>query len=134
MGGKSELFSLEELRKQALPRNMDFTAYEALQRRWSDIILFGAGQYGIRLKYELNARGIEPRYFLDNDSQKAGQVLDGICCYPVEYARQAGNSKIVVTQKNYGAACEQLHKMGIHEFTLKDEVEMELLNYEPCKI
>ena len=133
-GGKEELDQVESLLKKSLPQKRRSLDYISIQERWMDSVIFGAGEYGIRLKYELNARGIFPQCFVDNNPEKAGTLIDGIPCYSVEYVRQLKDIKIIVAQRIYGAAYAQLQTMGIQNIALKDEVDAELLNIEPYQI
>lgn len=133
-GGKEELASIERLMREKLPKQVQPSRYELFQKRWTDSVIFGAGQYGIRLKYELNARGVFPRCFIDNDIKKHGTSIDGIPCYSVEYARGLKNTRVIVAQKIYGSAYAQLKKIGVDHIVLKDEVDAELLNFEPYRI
>ena len=134
MGGEKELPVIESLLEENLSKQSYSTRYESIQKRWTNAIIFGAGEFGIRVKYELNSRGIYPRCFIDNDPKKAGTTIDGIPCFPVEYACQFEDTEVIVAQKIYGEACAQLKRLKISRITLKNEVDAELLNIEPYKI
>lgn len=89
--------------------------------------VFGAGQYGRRLKYAMDVTGIEVKGFLDNAKEKEGKVIDGIPCYLPVYATQYPEATVIVAQKFYYEATEQLKKLKIEKVMLKDEMEAYLL-------
>lgn len=51
---------------------------EKLQKNRKRIVIFGAGQYGVRMHYELLKRGIEAELFLDNSTEKNQKIIDGL--------------------------------------------------------
>ena len=89
--------------------------------------IFGAGQYGRRLKYEMDVMGIEVEGFLDNAAEKEGKIIDGIPCYLPGYATQYPEATVIVAQKFYYEATEQLEHLKIEKVMLKDEMEAYLL-------
>lgn len=91
--------------------------------RESNLIIFGAGQYGRRLKYEMNARQIYPKCFVDNSEEKEGKIIDGIPCFKVEYLREQLNGLVIVAQKFYQPALEQLAGLQVRNVLLKDQVD-----------
>jgi len=133
MGGEKELRLIEEQMAKAIleERGQAFRRIDALEDACRAPVLFGAGQYGIRLKYELSARGIEPAYFVDNDPRKAGTRIDGIPCRTVEHLRDDPGRCVIITQKLYDAAYRQLREIGIGSFRLKEEVDALLLRSAP---
>ena len=61
-------------------------------------------------------------------------MIDGIPCYSVEHAHGLKDTRIIIAQKIYVSAYAQLKNMGVNHVALKDEVDAELLNFEPYRI
>lgn len=91
-----------------------------------NIILFGAGQYGLRLKYELNQRNIYPICFIDNN--KNGIFVDGIECHNVEYIKHLKDFIVVISQKFGIDAYNQLMDMKVNNILFKEDVDSILYN------
>lgn len=87
------------------------------------LVLFGAGQYGIRVKYELNIRGIFPICFVDNSIEKAEIIIDGIPCHSFEYLTEHTEVYVIIAQKFFQPAYEQLKKISVRKVILKDEID-----------
>lgn len=122
MGGSEEAAEIKEfcdLRKAKRP-----FLPEAPKETY---FIFGAGQYGRRLKYEMDVMGIEVEGFLDNAAEKEGKIIDGIPCYLPRYATQYPEATVIVAQKFYYEAIGQLKDLRIEKVMLKDEMEDYLL-------
>ena len=91
--------------------------------RQINVMIFGAGGYGRRFNYELNARGKKPICFLDNDVSKAGTIIDGVECRYFSDEIPKEDTKIVVAQKFYEPAIRQLYERNITNYCLKDEYD-----------
>lgn len=96
--------------------------YENL--RQINVMIFGAGGYGRRFNYELNAKGKKPICFLDNDISKDGTMIDGIECRYFPAVNPQDNTKIVVAQKFYEPAICQLMESNITNYCLKEEYNL----------
>lgn len=93
------------------------------------LVIFGAGQYGRRLKYELEVRGINISCFVDNAEEKDGQMIDGVLCHKVSYLKQHPEANVIIAQKFYEAAEEQISTMRVQKVLRKDDVDSVLLKY-----
>ena len=117
MGGRDEL---KELEKSMIP-----VVNQPLKN--SQVIIFGAGQYGRRLKYELEQRGIYAECFIDNSDEKDGQMIDGTVCHKVKVLENYPEATVIVAQKFYKSAVEQLEGYKVKTIMLKMEVDANLL-------
>ena len=99
-----------------------------------NIVIFGAGQYGIRLLYELLARGIKPKYFIDNNPNKIGKKFYGVPCYPITQIEKDEKIHVVIAQKLYKEAYEQINRMSVDNVAMKIEIDKLLLRVQPNKI
>lgn len=98
------------------------------------LILFGAGQYGIRVKYELNIRGVFPVCFVDNSIKKAETIIDEIPCHSFEYLTEHSEGYVIIAQKFFQPAYEQLKKISVKKVILKDEIDSLMLQSAFLKI
>lgn len=99
------------------------------------VVIFGAGQYGRRLNYELQARGVRPVLFVDNNPLKWDKEIDGVLCRPVDDILQASSGyEIILGQKMYADVLQQVRSLGnrtdFHILT-KDAVDAILLRSRP---
>ena len=125
MGGEKELSLVEKQAEERGAEWSDLKERTCLKER--PMAIFGAGEYGLRLKYELNLRQIEPVCFLDNNPEKAGTVIDGIPCYEISHLKEHSEYMAVIAQKFYASAWEQLQRIGHSHVMLKQEVDSLLL-------
>ncbi len=99
------------------------------------IVIFGAGQYGRRLNYELQARGIRPSFFIDNDPSKWNHQVDGVPCRSVdEILHTPSTYEIIIAQKMYADALLQIQDWRddrIHRVWTKDSLDAVLLRSRP---
>ncbi|MCM1183198.1 MAG: glycosyltransferase [Roseburia sp.] len=124
MGGGGEL---KPIREHIAACKGD--AMEINRLREQDLIIFGAGQYGRRLKFELDVREITVKCFVDNADEKNGQIIDDLPCYKVEHLKACPQAVVIVAQKFYAQAVEQLSVMGVSKILLKNEVDSILWKY-----
>lgn len=125
MGGKKEIQIIEQLRKKCM-RDFGFIQdYDCLQKQ--SLVIFGAGQYGIRLKYELNQNKIYPICFLDNAIEKSGIWIDGIPCYQPNFILDHEQYIVIIAQKFYADSYKQLQQMGHTHILLKQDIDKILL-------
>lgn len=134
MGGSSELSEIEKELSNSILNEMKHSMNEFNAICNKDIIIFGAGQYGIRLKYELDSRGIQVKYFIDNDERKYGKMIGNALCYPVSKVRDENNICVVIAQKTYKDALEQLKKMNISNVMNKMEMDRIIVEIQPIKV
>lgn len=98
-----------------------------------EIAIFGAGHYGLRIKYELESRGIEPKYFIDNNPSKWGQIIDGILCVSMEEARkEKENLLIVLAQRNFTLGLKQVEEAGFSHYITKQSLDAKILHTLPA--
>lgn len=99
----------------------------------TSIAIFGAGQYGIRVKYELGSRLINTDYFIDNNIQKQGTTVDGVLCLSVEeILKKNNNTLIVVAQRILGPALQQLKLYDFKYVVTKQELDARILATLPA--
>lgn len=122
MGGNEEA---DEIKKFCSFHKPEKTSQLGVQK--GTYFIFGAGQYGRRLKFELDIMGIEVKGFLDNAKEKEGKEIDGIPCYLPKYVAQYPEATVIVAQKFYYEAMRQLKALRIEKVMLKDEMEACLL-------
>ena len=98
------------------------------------IVLFGAGQYGLRLLYELEHRNVAVQYFMDNDSKKEGQMIQEILCHGLDFFKEMKDHLlIIVTQRLCEDALQQLKREGFPYVTTRQDLDGILLDYAPEK-
>lgn len=116
----------EQIRQRVTSMN---NTLEKTYRKFANrkIVIFGCGQYGIRLKYELEIQGIKVYCFIDNAKEKNNKIISGIPCFLPDEIENYDEFEVVIAQKYYVEAKRQLEKMGISQYMLKDEVDSLLL-------
>lgn len=96
------------------------------------IIIFGAGQYGQRLLYELGQRQIVVDCFMDNDTGKRGTIIGGIVCRAVEdLMAQKEDVLIIVAQRVCTEAIRQMQVLGFPHIITRQELDGVLIRYAP---
>ncbi|MCI8647526.1 MAG: glycosyltransferase [Firmicutes bacterium] len=98
-----------------------------LRRQTKNLFIFGAGQYGRRLKYELNMFDVEIDGFIDNSDEKDGKIIDKVPCCKLDKMQIDKSAVVIVAQKFYQEALEQLLDANLERIMLKDEVEALML-------
>lgn len=124
-----EMDEVEKFLSNAINREQDEIGFrvetEALTRlRKCRLIIFGTGQYGLRIRYELAARGLVPDAFVDNDSTKAGTNVLGIPCYLPDYLHGVDNVCVVIGIKMYTDAVCQSQVLGIKSIYTKNDMDV----------
>ena len=135
MGGGIELPEIEDM----LKNEVDHIANNEVSNLLIDmkergIVIFGAGAYGRRVLYELESRGISPLAFVDNSSLKQGSRIDGLLCYSVKDLFKMGCPYVIIGQKSYADAWQQLKAAGYKFLMLKDELDSILWKISPIKV
>lgn len=97
-------------------------------------VIFGAGQYGRRLNFELQARRLYPTCFIDNNLDKQETFIDGVMCYSVEILHGMENVDVIIGQKMYADAYRQIQAFSLHRIWLKDEIDALLFVTRPMQI
>lgn len=96
------------------------------------LYLFGTGQFAQSF---LSQYGDECSItgFIDNDPDKWGKDLEGICIYPPDILNtlETATFKVIICIRNYRTVMEQLVEMGITDFSVYD---CNLLYERPKKI
>ncbi len=96
------------------------------------IIIFGAGQYGLRLLYELRQRQIAVDCFIDNDPGKSGKIIGGIICRAVEdLTDRKEEVLIVIAQRVCTEAIRQMQVSGFPHIITRQELDGVLIQYAP---
>ncbi len=102
-------------------------------KKASKVVIFGSGQYGIRLKYDLESRLIRPQYFVDNDKQKHGRIIDGIPCKSMEaFLQEKEEALVIVAMRNYQRAAGELKKKQVPYFVTRQELDPIFLKTVPA--
>lgn len=97
-----------------------------------DIVIFGAGQYGRRLLYELEKRQIKAAYFMDNDLQKDGIQIDGVTCKTVDaFVGIKDRIFVIVAQMVCTGAVQQMEKLGFPHIITRWEFDGIMILYSP---
>lgn len=135
MGDGDELSAAEEI----LQKNLGSLYMEKSENALTDIVkrgivIFGAGAYGSRVKYDLESRGISPIAFIDNSSAKRGQYIDGKICTGIQSLYEMKAPYVVIGQKAYADAYQQLKAMEYKYILLKDELDALLWKVPPVKV
>lgn len=98
------------------------------------ICIFCAGDFGIRMYYDLKDRLIPVEYFSDNDEKKWGYFLDEKkCISPKELLKIKNDTLIIVSALSFGPIVEQLRTMGFPFVITKYDIESEILDTPPIK-
>lgn len=88
------------------------------------VYIFGAGQYGKRVLYELAVRGIQVDGFLDNNPQREGQRIQGVSCYmPEKELESNGDAVVIVAVRNCKTILLQLEQLQVRDVLLKGDIE-----------
>lgn len=96
------------------------------------IVLFGAGQYGVRMLYEMKHRNIAVDYFMDNNPKKEGKIVDGIMCHQLSFFREEKEKYfVIVTQRMCADALLQLKEEAFPYVTSRQALDGALLDYAP---
>lgn len=97
-----------------------------------EIVIFGAGQYGRRLLYELEKRQIKAAYFMDNDTQKDGTKIDGVTCKTVDaFIEHKNRILVIVAQMVCTEAVRQMKKLGFPYVITRWEFDGIMIRYSP---
>lgn len=104
----------------------DIRNEELLKERFGQkkIYVFGAGQYGIRMQYELRGRGIEINAFLDNNLANEGRFIhETICAAPDKILQNHEECIVIVAVRNCKTIMMQLESLEVKEIIRKQDVE-----------
>ena len=141
MGGGKELCSLESIWRDWI--NQDYSRVLNKQDGLNvflnkKVFIYGAGQYGMRLKYELNSRRIYPEAFIDTAPNKQNNMIDGISCISPEKFKVETEKKdeilLIDSLKTYADAEEIIKNLGVTVQMRKDKVDSLLLHSVPLCI
>lgn len=140
-GGGDELREIEDRLRNMEADSEEVRGLKGFYRTLSDfsrnkakrIVIFGSGQYGIRVKYDLESRLVMPEYFMDNNPRKQGTVIDGIPCKSKEeLLAQKGDTLVVIAMRNCEEAVKELEAEGIPYYVTRQELDPILLNTPPA--
>lgn len=139
-GGTDEVMEIEE-RMRKIPCHspggseksfLHEILYKFTKGNAKRIAIYGSGQYGIRLKYDLDKRSAMPSYFIDNDETKQGTRIDGIPCKSkTEFLSQKADTLLIVAMRNYTEVVQELKEEEIPYYTTRQELESMLLKFQP---
>ncbi len=88
------------------------------------LAIFGAGQYGVRIRYELEARGLKPALYLDNYPDKICGNTGGIPCKkPQEGAGDKNAITVVVALRNNEGVLKQLKALGYRKIITRQQID-----------
>lgn len=133
MGGGTELAPIEAMLEKSLAVASRTQRIEAQRAAGGlpPVMIFGAGQYGRRLRYELAARGVTARCYLDNDPQKDGTTIDGIPCVLPERLSAMPDGIVVVAQRLPTDALAQARDLTPLPCLTKYEADAWLFRHPP---
>lgn len=119
--------------EQVKLRNLKNYIYKLSKGKAKKIAIFGAGQYGIRVHYELKSRLIDVHYFIDNNPNKQGIEIGGIPCVSLgQLAEEREELLVVVATRMISPLVEQLQKEGFKYIVLKQQLDGQLLECTPA--
>ncbi len=96
------------------------------------IVIFGAGQYGRRLLYELNQRKIAVECFIDNDEGKNGKRIDGMICRTVDAIEcRKEEVLVIIAQRTCTEALHQMKELEIPYVITRQELDGIMVQYPP---
>ena len=82
----------------------------------SDCVVFGTGDFGERCTKELNRRGIQIKYYIDNDERKHTGFFMGKSVYLPEKLKEEKNCVVMIASFDFaGEMKRQLEMMKLHE-------------------
>jgi len=98
------------------------------------VCIFGAGEYGIRLYYELRSRLIPVAYFSDNNAEKWGYLFDNMYCIsPRQLEEEKDSTLVIIATAMPDGIINQLKEKGFPYIALKQEMDDILLSVPPVK-
>lgn len=98
------------------------------------ICIFGAGDLGVRMYYNLKDRCISVDYFSDNDEKKWGKFIDmANCISPSELEKIKGDSLVIVSTISPSPILEQLKVFKVPYVVTRYELESKILDTPPLK-
>lgn len=99
------------------------------------ICIFGAGEWGIRLYYELRNRLINVDYFCDNNPEKYGYLIDNRECISFDRLKEEKDDVLVII--SIKTATETIKKQLIDSdfkfFISKQEIDKNFFDVPPVK-
>lgn len=79
-----------------------------------EIILFGAGEFGMKALQSLNNENIKVNSFSDNSPLKIGKRIDGVqVIAPSDILNQCTNPLVIITTINHRQVRKQLSQLGV---------------------
>lgn len=98
------------------------------------ICIFGAGQWGKRLYYELESRSISVKNFSDNDENKWGkEICNKVCISPKELEKQKEDTLVIVAVRTHEEILKQLRMSTFPYITTKNNISRLLFDVDPLK-
>ncbi|MDK2585828.1 glycosyltransferase [Romboutsia sedimentorum] len=98
------------------------------------ICIFGTGQWGKRLHYELKSKLISVQYFSDNNKEKWGESFhDTACISPKDLEKQKEDTLVIVAIRTSEEILEQLKKLEFPYVTTKQDISSLLFKVPPLK-
>ncbi len=99
------------------------------------VYIFGAGQYGKRVLYELAVREIRVDGFLDNNPLREGQKIQGIPCYmPEKELESNDDAAVIVAVRNCKTILLQLEQLQVRDVLLKSDIEKTMYEEEAANV
>ena len=104
---------------------------QLLKSAENQVYIFGAGMYGVRLAYEMSARGLRIDGYLDNNPLLEGKQVERITCYrPSILADATEESTVIIAARNYKCIEEELKKYNNVHVVKKLDIESILYKNE----
>lgn len=96
------------------------------------LCIFGAGEWGTELYFELDRRNIEVYCFCDNDKKKHGNIINDIKCIDIdELYKERSNILVIVAIAKPDEIINQLKKLNFIYITTKYKLNKILTDISP---
>ena len=94
--------------------------------------IYGAGNYGQRLLFDLRCRGREAAGFIDGNKELKGKQIDGIYCYHLEDI-QKDDCLIIVASVYRKEIAMELDRQGFASYIFKEDIDKRYMTIPPMK-
>lgn len=113
-------------------KKKDMNTYNPKIQSSDSIVIFGAGSYGQDFARNFNSLGFKVLYFIDNDSEKWGDTIDGISVISPQRLLEIYDEQILVLICStwHSEIKEQLTSLGINRSIVVDFVTYYQMHYK----
>lgn len=132
--GEAEDLLLEAINRERQETGLREETDDFARLRGHRLIIFGTGQFGLRLRYELAARGLAPEAFVDNAPAKDGMNILGLPCYLPDCLRHIDNACVIIGIKMYADAVRQARELGVKNIYTKSSMDVMFWQNPPTRL